>query len=88
MHSPGRLGRSFIATLSVGIVFGFGFAYVLLNINTASMQQSSLTFFQPQRFQNIFHNFLACLFSSWFSISLEFCVEYLKSNLNCMTCFV
>ncbi|ODN02438.1 Glycoprotein-N-acetylgalactosamine 3-beta-galactosyltransferase 1 [Orchesella cincta] len=51
MHSPGRLGRSFVATLSVGILFGFGFAYVLLNINTTPIQQSSITFIQPQRFQ-------------------------------------
>lgn len=55
MHTPGRLGRSFVATLCVGILFGFGFAYVLLNINnTTPVQQSALSFFQPQqiRFYN------------------------------------
>jgi len=43
------MGKSFIITLAIGILFGFGFAYVLLNIGTYGSQQAS-NFFRPSRF--------------------------------------
>lgn len=38
---PGHLGRTFILTLSVGITFGFSFAYVLLNMTTSGSSGTS-----------------------------------------------
>ncbi|CAG7824645.1 unnamed protein product, partial [Allacma fusca] len=32
------VGKNFIVTLATGIVFGFGFAYVLLNSNGVPME--------------------------------------------------
>jgi len=37
MYGSGRIGRSFITTLGAGIIFGFGFAYMILNVNNSQV---------------------------------------------------
>lgn len=61
----GRLGRSFIITLSTGILFGFGFAYVLLNLSADSSYTNNLI---PSRFLYFFAFFylLVCTPNSTF----------------------
>ncbi|ODM94205.1 Glycoprotein-N-acetylgalactosamine 3-beta-galactosyltransferase 1 [Orchesella cincta] len=48
-YSHGKLGRDFLATISVGMLFGFGFATIFRNVSNLSIQKSSFTVSQPSQ---------------------------------------